>query len=123
MPDMGRGAEVRYQFNKLSIGGFYNRPRFFRDIKDEFNVYSALKIRKESEISIGYLYKMPRKEESDVRNNNLNSEAHLPYAKGKFKISKNINLSGEFAYSTTKRLKEQLIWHRQRLILRNLMGI
>ncbi|MBP2617140.1 hypothetical protein [Chryseobacterium jejuense] len=99
----GRGAEIRYHFNRLSIGGFYNRPRFFRDIKDEFNVYSAFKIRKESEISVGYLYKMPMKEEPNARNAGINSEAHLPYTKGKFKISKHINLSGEFAYSTTKR--------------------
>lgn len=99
----GRGAEIRYNFNKLSIGGFYNRPRFFRDIKDEFNIYSALKIRKESEISVGYLYKMPMREESISTNIGLNSEAHLPYTKGKFKVSKNINISGEFAYSTTKR--------------------
>ncbi len=90
----GRGAEIRYNFNKLSIGGFYNRPRFFRDIKDEFNIYSALKIRKESEISVGYLYKMPMREESISTNIGLNSEAHLPYTKGKFKVSKNINISG-----------------------------
>ncbi|WP_288376715.1 hypothetical protein [Chryseobacterium culicis] len=98
----GRGAEIRYDFNKVSVGGFYNHPRFFRDIKDEFNFYSAFKIRKQSEISVGYLYKTPRKGEmrySDVR---LDSDAHLPYAKGKFKISGNINLSGEAAYSTTK---------------------
>lgn len=98
----GRGAEIRYHFSKLSVGGFYNRPRFFRDIKDEFNIFSSLKIRKESEISVGYLYKMPRKEEPDFRNIHLNTEAHLPYAKGKFKISKNINLAGEFAYSIAK---------------------
>jgi hypothetical protein len=72
----------------LSIGGFYNRPRFFRDIKDEFNIYSALKIRKESEISVGYLYKMPMREESISTNIGLNSEAHLSYTKGKFKVSK-----------------------------------
>ncbi|WP_228453076.1 hypothetical protein [Chryseobacterium sp. CH1] len=42
------------------------------------------------------------KEESDIRNISANAEAHLPYTKGKFKISKHINLSGEFAYSTTK---------------------
>lgn len=99
----GRGAEIRYDFNRLSVGGFYNRPRFFRDIKDEFNIYTALKIRKESEVSVGYLYKMPMKEESDIRNISVNTEAHLPYTKGKFKISKHITLSGEFAYSTTKK--------------------
>lgn len=99
----GRGAEIRYNFNKISLGGFYNHPRFFRDIKDEFNIYSAFKIRKESEISVGYLYKVPMKENSDFRTILLDTEAHLPYAKGKFKVSKNINLSGEFAYSNTKK--------------------
>ncbi len=98
----GRGGEIRYDFNTISIGGFYNHPRFFRDIKDEFNFYSAFKIRKQSEISVGYLFKTPRKGEirySDVR---LESDAHLPYAKGKFRISGNVNLSGEVAYSTTQ---------------------
>jgi len=99
----GRGAEIRYDFNKVSFGGFYNHPRFFRDIKDEFNFYSTFKIRKESEISVGYLYKTPRKEEIRFGEVRLDSDAHLPYAKGKFKVSKNINLSGEWAYSTTQK--------------------
>ncbi|MDR6489524.1 hypothetical protein J2799_004063 [Chryseobacterium vietnamense] len=99
----GRGAEIRYDFNKVSFGGFYNHPRFFRDIKDEFNFYSAFKIRKESEVSVGYLYKTPRNEEIRFGDVKLDSDAHLPYAKGKFKVSKNINLSGEFAYSTTQK--------------------
>ncbi|OCA70998.1 hypothetical protein BBI01_13840 [Chryseobacterium artocarpi] len=99
----GRGAEIRYDFNKVSLGAFYNRPRFFRDIKDEFNIYSTFKIRKESEITAGYLYKTPMKEEGNSRNIQLDSEAHLPYTKGKFKISKNIILSGEFSYSNTKK--------------------
>lgn len=99
----GRGGEIRYDFNKVSFGGFYNHPRFFRDIKDEFNFYSAFKIRKQSEVSVGYLYKTPRKEEIRFGDVKLDSDAHLPYAKGKFKVSKNINLSGEFAYSTTQR--------------------
>ena len=99
----GRGAEIRYDFNKVSLGAFYNRPRFFRDIKDELNIYSTFKIRKESEITAGYLYKTPMKEEGNFRNIQLDSEAHLPYTKGKFKISKNIILSGEFSYSNTKK--------------------
>lgn len=99
----GRGAEVRYDLNKVSFGGFYNHPRFFRDIKDEFNIYSAFKIRKESEISVGYLYKTPRKEEIRYGYIRLDSDAHLPYTKGKFKISNSITLSGELAYSTTQK--------------------
>lgn len=101
----GRGAEIRYDFKKISVGGFYNHPRFFRDIKDEFNIYSTLKIRKESEITAGYLYKTPRKGEMNFGNIRLDSEAHLPYAAGKFKISKNVTLSGEAAYSKTEKME------------------
>lgn len=101
----GRGAEIRYDFKKFSLGGFYNHPRFFRDIKDEFNVYSAFKMGKESEVTAGYLYKVPRKGEMNFSNIRLDSEAHLPYTAGKFKISKNIILSGEAAYSKTEQME------------------
>lgn len=97
----GRGAEIRYDFKKISLGGFYNHPRFFRDIKDEFNIYSTFKIRKESEIKAGYLYKIPRLGEMNFSTIRLDSEAHLPYAVGKFKITENITTSGEMAYSKT----------------------
>ncbi|WP_106914401.1 hypothetical protein [Chryseobacterium aurantiacum] len=99
----GRGAEVRFDINKVSIGGFYNHPRFFRDIKDEFNVYSKFKIKKESEITAGYLYKIPRKEENVFAISRLDSNAHLPYLTGKFQISKNLNLLGEVSYSKTNK--------------------
>lgn len=99
----GRGAEVSYDFRKVSLGGFYNHPRFFRDIKDELNLYSTFKIRKESELSVGYLYKNPRKGAINYGEARLDSDAHLPYTKGKFRISKNINLSGELAYSSTSK--------------------
>lgn len=100
----GRGAEVRYDLKKISLGGFYNHPRFFRDIRDEFNLYSTFKIHKESEITAGYLYKIPRKGEINFGNIRLYSETHLPYATGKFKISKNITLSGEAAYSKNEEM-------------------
>ncbi|WP_228453077.1 hypothetical protein [Chryseobacterium sp. CH1] len=29
----GRGAEIRYDFNRVSVGGFYNRPRFSEILK------------------------------------------------------------------------------------------
>ncbi|ASK30898.1 hypothetical protein CEY12_12580 [Chryseobacterium sp. T16E-39] len=99
----GRGGEMRYNFKKFSIGGFYNHPRFFRDIKDEFNVYSTYKLNKESEITAGYLYKIPRLDETVLSFSGLrlDSNAHLPYATGKFKINKNLDVSGEVAYSKT----------------------
>lgn len=101
----GRGAEFRYNFKKFSIGSFYNHPRFFRDIKDEFNIYSTFKLNKESEITAGYLYKIPRTEDPGFSLNGLllDSNAHLPYATGKFKLNKNLDVSGEIAYSKTDR--------------------
>lgn len=97
----GRGAEIRVDLKRVSFGGFYNHPRFFRDIKDEFNLYSRFKISKESEISAGYLYKIPRMENTVLSFSNfrLNAEAHLPYLTGKFRLNKNLELLSEAAYS------------------------
>lgn len=99
----GRGAEISFDTKKFSFGGFYNHPRFFRDIKDEYNVYSKYKIAKESEITAGYLYKIPRTENVGLSFSNirLDSNAHLPYVMGKFKLNKNIEVSGEASYSKT----------------------
>ncbi|WP_228448787.1 COG1470 family protein [Chryseobacterium mulctrae] len=99
----GRGTEIRFDLKKISFGGFYNHPRFFRDIKDEFNMYSKLKIGKQSEITAGYLYKVPRTESTDITFSNmrLDSDAHLPYVTGKFNINKNLEISGETSYSKT----------------------
>ncbi len=99
----GRGAEIRLNAKKFSFGGFYNHPRFFRDIKDEFNIYSKYKIAKESEITAGYLYKIPRPGNTGLGFStfSLDSDAHLPYVLGKFKLNKNIEVSGEASYSKT----------------------
>lgn len=99
----GRGVEIRVDAKKFSFGGFYNHPRFFRDIKDEFNGYSKYKIAKESEITAGYLYKIPGPENEGLHLPNFrpDSDTHLPYVTGKFKLNKNIEVSGEASYSQT----------------------
>jgi hypothetical protein len=102
----GRGGELRYDFKKVSIGGFYNHPRFFRDIKEEFNIYSQFRFGKQTEITAGYLYKVPQ---TDINNNYylsstyLNSNAHLPYLIAKFTPFKNIEIQAETAYSSTSK--------------------
>lgn len=97
----GRGAELRYDFKNISIGGFYNHPRFFRDIKDEFNIYTKLRFRKTAELTAGYLYKTPQKDNTGpgMGSLTLDSNTHLPYLTGKLTVLKNIELQGEFAYS------------------------
>ncbi|WP_374462072.1 hypothetical protein [Chryseobacterium taeanense] len=97
----GRGAEIKIDFKNISIGSFYNHPRFFREIKDEYSIYSKFKISKESEINVGYLYKIPRKENISLKFSNykLTANAHLPYLTGKFRLNKNLEILGEVTYS------------------------
>lgn len=101
----GRGAEIRFDLKKISFGGFYNHPRFFIDIKDEFNFYMKFNVAKESEITAGYLYKIPRKENVNFSFSNLrvDSNAHLPYISAKFKLNNNIEIAGETSYSKTNK--------------------
>ncbi|ATL43315.1 hypothetical protein OZ664_10120 [Elizabethkingia sp. HX WHF] len=99
----GRGAELRYDFKKVSLGGFYNHPRFFRDIKDEFNLYSTFRLGKGNEITAGYLYKKPQADNHNdyLSSTYLDSNAHLPYLITKLKPFKNIEVQAEAAYSET----------------------
>lgn len=91
----GRGAELNYQFKKITVGGFYNHPRFFRDIKDEFNVYSKFNFNNQTEITAGYLYKIPFSEEFGLN-------THLPYVAGKARLLEKIDVQGEVAYSKNR---------------------
>ncbi len=115
----GRGAEIRLDTEKFSFGGFYNHPRFFRDIKDEFNLYSRYKIAKESELTAGYLYKIPRTSNTGLSFSTfrLDSDALLPYVMGKFKLTKNIEVSGEVSYSKTDQT------HGNALMLQSILNI
>ncbi len=100
----GRGAEIRVDAERFSFGGFYNHPRFFRDIKEEFNGYLRYRIARESEITAGYLYKIPGPENSGISLSTfrLDSNARLPYLTGKFRLHKNIEVSAETSYSKTR---------------------
>ncbi|TDB59535.1 hypothetical protein [Arundinibacter roseus] len=86
----GRGAELSYTFGKVILGGFYNRPRFFRDIKNEASVYAKYQLNRQTEMTISYLYKMPV---TGVVG------AHLPSISATTKLLKNTELQGELAYS------------------------
>ncbi|WP_312078848.1 hypothetical protein [Chryseobacterium sp.] len=95
----GRGAEINFDFNKVSFGGYYTKPRFFRDITEEFNVYSKYKIRENSFITAGYLYKVfnPRQQNSPYLYNS--DFAHLPYLNSEIELTKNLKFSGEYSFS------------------------
>lgn len=88
----GRGAELQYKIKKLTVGGFYSHPRFFKEIQDQFNVSAKYDINKYTEVTAGYLYKIPREEM-------MLNNTHVPYISGKTKIFKNVEVQGEVAYS------------------------
>lgn len=90
----GRGVELRKNIQRFEIGGFYNKPRFFKEIKDEMNMYVKANITPKSTIRYGYLLK---------RMENL-KESHLHYMSGETQLFKNIELQGEYAISNSNNI-------------------
>lgn len=86
----GRGVELRKKINKVELGGFYNKPRFYSDIKDEFNLYAKFDFNSKNNIRYGYLLK---RMEDDVVDN------HLHYIYGEGNLFNKIDLQGEYAIS------------------------
>jgi len=97
----GRGAEIQAKFGQMTVGGFYNRPRFFRDIKEEFNIYTTYKLNESTQFTAGYLYKTPLDEPNRYafQNNLLQSDAHLPYLIAETRVLDKIDLLGEYSFS------------------------
>lgn len=97
----GRGAEIQAKFGQMTVGGFYNRPRFFQDIKEEFNIYSTYKLHENTQFTAGYLYKTPLDEPNKYafQNNLLQSDAHLPYLIAETRVLGKVDLLGEYSFS------------------------
>lgn len=89
----GRGVELRQKFNKLEVGGFYNKPRFFKDIKEEISVYAKVNFNAKNNIRYGYLLK--RKE--------TNQDDHLQYVAGEGNVFNKIAVQGEYALSSNEK--------------------
>lgn len=88
----GRGIELRQKIKKLEVGGFYNKPRFFRDIKEEINLYTKVNFNAKNNISYGYLLK--RKDHQDD---------HLQYVSGETTVFDKIGIQGEYAISNNEK--------------------
>lgn len=100
----GRGLELHYDIKNIRIGGFYNKPRFYNNIKYETNVYTRYTINPKNNISIGYLYK--KSLQNDLDEDDLyNQNAHLPYITFNTKAIHNTNIETEYAYSITNQSK------------------
>lgn len=101
----GRGAELIVTSDKLEVGGFYNRPRFVENIKEEFNVFSKFQIDSNLYVTGGYLLKTPHHQSSQLYSRLfLSKNAHLPYAIVNTQLIKGINLNAEAALSQSDSL-------------------
>ena len=89
----GRGVELRQKYKKLEVGGFYNKPRFFKDIKEEINVYAKVNFNAKNNIRYGYLLK--RKD--------IDQEDHLHYVSGETNVFDKIGIQGEYAVSNNEK--------------------
>lgn len=97
----GRGAELSAKIKNWTFGGYYNRPRFFKDIKDEYQFFSQFNIAKKASITGGYLYKNAETIDLYSKQKPMYKFAHLPYLKSKVELANNISIGGEWAYSKT----------------------
>ncbi|TXH20490.1 MAG: hypothetical protein E6Q95_05645 [Chitinophagaceae bacterium] len=104
----GRGVDIKYGGKYWTIGGFYNQPRFFKDIKSEWNAFATLKFNELNDITLGYLHKKPNLAQNIPgfhSSNYLKFNAHLPYIKSKIQLHKNIIVQSEIALSATDSTK------------------
>lgn len=98
----GRGAALEYSFNRFTIGGFFNHPRFFQDIKNEYNLFSRFTSKKRTVITVGYLYKIPNDDSLYYTRNRIPEKTQLPYITVQSDIWKRkLSMEAEAAYSHT----------------------
>ncbi len=91
----GRGVSLERKIKKLSVGGFYNKPRFYSGIEQEFSVYTNFKFDKKTNIEYGYLSKY-------LKNGNT---ANLHYLDGEINPFKNTKIEGEYSISNENDIK------------------
>jgi hypothetical protein len=61
----GRGMKLQYNLNKLSVGAFYNIPRYYPSIKYIYSFYSSYNFNPKNTLSAGYISK------TDTTNNKV----------------------------------------------------
>lgn len=93
----GRGVEVQQKINKFEIGGFFNKPRFFNDIKNQFNIYTQFNPNQQAKIKYGYLHKLT----------NNNENINIQYLTANAQFFKRVNVETEYAFSKGKSLKNE----------------
>ncbi len=107
----GRGLELRKKIKKVEFGGFYNNPRFYSDIKEEFNLYAKFSFNSKNNIRYGYLLK---RMERDV------IDSHLHYVYGEGNLFNKIDLQGEYAISEHGNLQGQAFQLQGQAYFKNL---
>ena len=85
----GRGVEIKRNLGKFELGGFYNKPRFFNGINQQYHLYSQYNFAPKTHLRYGYLLK----ETNDLLKHNLH------YLDAEVQPLKNLNLKGEYAWS------------------------
>lgn len=85
----GRGAEARLKINKLEVGGYYQRPRFFKAFKEQVHGFAAYNIDDFSFLKYGIVYNIMENKD-DVR---------MMFFSAGTKLFKNLSVKSEYALS------------------------
>lgn len=54
----GQGVRLQYNLKKLSIGGFYNHPKYYPEVKHVFSAYSSYTLNPLNQFKFGFLSKI-----------------------------------------------------------------
>jgi len=92
---LGTGAEIGLYIRDVEIGGFYNEPRFFKDIKRTANIYTTYHIDRDKYVKYGLLMK---------EHQNTKSQIHSLEAKYNYKGY--TRFTSELSYSKTDNRQE-----------------
>ncbi len=54
----GQGVRLQYNLKKLSIGGFYNHPKYYPEVKHVFSAYTGITLNPLNQFKFGFLSKV-----------------------------------------------------------------
>lgn len=97
----GRGAGLEFMLKSLTLGGFYNLPKFYPNVKSIYSVYGSISPFKKLKINVGLLNKTFATDSIPDKSFVTDSVATLMTASVSMSLLKSISLDVEYAMGKT----------------------
>lgn len=97
----GRGAGLELILNKIMVGGYYNLPKYYPNVKSIFSVYSRFSPSKKIKINVGFLNKTFTRDTISNKISITDSVATLMTTSVSMIFLKSVSLDIEYATGKT----------------------